>query len=356
MNRRLFGAFGVLTIVAFGLGGCKSDPLSDLDGNPARVVTDFSYLQLPIGGAQVVNASVLDARTVPLELPITFTPCTADVAVAPDTSYHPIPPTSAQAIVTAVSAAASCVVVSGGGIEDTVSVAVLPAAFNGAFSSATPKGGDTLTISSTATLKFNPATVAITFGAAGAGTVVSATADQVKVLVPFGASGSPEIAGIAVSYVPGLIVTLSATGTATQTGDFWTGDDDYATAPTINIPAAAGGTTHVITNFVAVDNLAICGEGAFGSTGPCSIYKYVVAGTDSVSLTFTVDWDSGADVDTYSCSGPDAGTCFEDPGTGATGAQPQTFTFKAAPGTHYLSIENFDGTPTTNLFVTVARH
>jgi len=355
MNRRLFGAFGVLTVVAFGLGSCKSDPLSDLDGNPARVVTDFSYLQLPIGGTQVVNASVLDARTTPLEVPITFTPCTADVSVAVDTSYHPIPPTSSQAIVTAVSANSSCVVVSGGGISDTVTVAVLPAGFNGAFSSATPKGGDTLTISSTATLKFDVATVAVSFGAAGNGTIVGKTADQLKVLVPFGAAGPLDITGIAVTYVPGLVVALPTTNTVTQTGDFWTGDDDYATAPSINIPAAAAETTYAITNFVTTDNLAICGEGAFGSTGPCSIYKYTIAGTDSVQIRFTVDWDGATDVDTYSCSGPDASTCFEDPGSGATGAKPQTFIFKAAPGVHYLSIENFDGAPSNNLYVTIAR-
>src|SRR6267154_2160224 len=107
MNRRLFGAFGVLAVLALPVGGCKSDPLSGGDGTPSQVVTDFSYLQLPIGGEQAVTASVLDARTTPLQVPITFTPCSAAVSVAVDTSYHPLPPTSTRAVVTAVSPAPS---------------------------------------------------------------------------------------------------------------------------------------------------------------------------------------------------------------------------------------------------------
>jgi hypothetical protein len=349
MNRRLFEAFGVLSIVGFSVVGCKNDPLSDLDGTPSTLITNFSYLQMPLGSTATVNASVLDERTTPLQVPITFTPCTADVTVQTDTSYHPIPATSAQAIVTAVTPNASCVVVAGGGIEDTVSVAVLPEGFGGALSSETPKGGDTLTITSTADLKFDTATVAVTFGDAGTGFIVSKTPDVVKVLVPFGAAGPLTIDGIAITYAPDLVVTLASTTTVTTTGDFWVGDDAYATAPAINLPTAAGESTYLITNLPATDNTAICGE----ASGPCALYAYTVA--DSTELTFLVDWDSDADIDTYSCEGPSAGTCFEDGGAGATGAHPQAFTFKAAPGTHYLSIENFDHVPTTNLRVTITR-
>ena len=151
MNRRLFGALGVVAVFTLTVGSCKSDPFSDVHGTPAAVVTNFSYLQLSIGGSANVQASIVDATATPLEIPITFTPCTGDVTVTIDTSYHPVPRTSAQAIVTAVTPAPSCVVVAGGGVKDTVQVAVLPQAFSGAFSSATPKGGDTLTISTDVT-------------------------------------------------------------------------------------------------------------------------------------------------------------------------------------------------------------
>lgn len=354
MNRRLFGAFGVLAVLAFTVGGCKSDPLSDLDGDPAAVVTNFSYLQLPIGATATVNASILDARATPLAVPITFTPCTADVTVATDTSYHPVPATSAQAIVTAVSANPSCVRVAGAGLEDTVSVAVLPPNFAGAFSSAAVAGGDTLVIASTALLKFDTASVAVTFGGGTAGSVVAKSADTIRVLVPFGADGTLTIAGISVTYAPGVVISLPTTNSVTQTGDAVTGADEaFATAPPIPVPAP-GQSTYMITNFGA-DNADQCAETAanfnFGSTGPCVIYSYTVA--DSTDLTFTVDWDSDADLDTYSCASTDPLDCFEDGGTGATGAHPQAFSFTVPPGTHYFVVENYDGVATTNIFVRI---
>ena len=284
MNRRFFGALGVVAVFTLTVGSCKSDPFADVHGTPAAVVTDFSYLQLPIGGTAAVKASIVDATATPLAVPITFTPCTGDVTVATDTSYHPIPATSARVIVTAVTANPSCVVVGGGGVKDTIQVAVLPQAFAGAFSSATPKGGDTLTISSTSLLKFDTTKVGVIFSGAGSddtGIVVSKTPDAVKVLVPFGAAGPLTIAGIAVTYVPKLVVTFPTTNTVTQTGDlFATNDTSYATAPTIPLPAAAGTSVKILTDFDA-DNGPKCAEfgppGPNTSIGPCVIYKFTLA-------------------------------------------------------------------------------
>jgi hypothetical protein len=354
MNRRLFGAFGVLAVLAFTVGGCKNDPLSDLDGEPSNLVTNFSYLQMPIGARTAVNASVLDARATPLEVPITFTACTADITVATDTGYHPVPVTSAQVIVTAVSPNPSCVRVAGGGLEDTVAVAVLPPSFSGAFSSATVAGGDTLVIASTSQLKFDTATVAVTFGGGSPGSIVAKSADTIKVLVPFGADGTLTIEGITVTYAPGVVISLPTTNSVTQTGDAVTGADEaFATAPAITVPAP-GQSSFLITNFGA-DNADQCAETAanfdFGSTGPCVIYSYTVA--DTTDLTFTVDWEGDADLDTYSCASADPLDCFEDGGAGATGDHPQEFSFTVPPGTHYFVVENFDGAPTPNIFVRI---
>ncbi len=357
MKRRLFGACGVLA-VALTVGGCKSDPLSDLDGNPAAVVTDFSYLQMSIGTTAVVTASVLDARTTPLEIPVTFTACTNDVTVAVDTSYHPVPRTSSRAIVTAVSANPSCVRAAGGGVEDTIVVAVLPQAFGGALSSATPQGGDTLTISSTSVLKFDTASVSVTFGGGVAGTIVAKTPDQLKVLVPFSSAAPLSIAGINVTYVSGLIVTLP-TANVTQTGDRWgTGDTAYATAPTIAVPAAAGTSFRMITNFGPA-NGPNCAEyglppGPGFSIGPCVIYKFTLSAP--TQIRFTADWNSTADIDIYVCDGTGLPGCFESGGSGAGVSKPETITAATyAAGTHYLVLEQFRGPLPTNLFVTIAR-
>ena len=366
MNRRLFGAFGVLAVVALPVGGCKSDPLSDGDGTPAQVITDFSYLQMPIGATALVTATALDARTTPLDVPLTFTPCTSDVSVEIDTSYHPIPSTSKRAIVTAVSAAPTCVRISAGGVEDTVSVAVLPAAFAGAFSAATLAGGDTLVISATTLLHFTSA-VAVTVGGRQA-TVIAKSATSVSVLVPFGAAGVATISGIDVTYVPGLVVTLPTTNTITQSGDQWPGANSWQTAPdfTSILPATASDTTHATVTMTA-GNSAVCPEVLldFGSAGPCSIFKFTLA--DSTRIRFRVNWTGTAaapDIDLTVCSdstaanfNPTTGApCVFEGFGGATGAKPQiTNNRKYPPGTWWFIIEDFDGPLSANHFVDIIR-
>lgn len=363
MNRRLFGAFGVLVIAAAAsVGGCKSDPLSGTDGSTTAVSADFKYLQMPIGSTQRVTASALDARATPLEIPVTFTACTGDITVTPDTSYHPIPAVSSRAVVHALTANPSCVVASAGGVSDTVQVAVLPQGFGGAFSSATPKGGDTLTINSTTLLKFDTATVAVSFATGGNAIVVSKTLNAVKVLVPFGAAGTATISGIAVTYVPGLVVSLTSTASITQTGDFWApGDTGYASAPSINLPTATGQSTTFLSLIASINNDANCAEGTgAGGLGSCTIFKYVANGTDS--LEFTTNWTPAtvatpttdvSDIDTYSCGSAGVSACFE--AGDAHASTPEKFSFKPSLGTHYFVLENYAPGEDPNVVVTIKK-
>ncbi len=127
MNRPLFGALGIAAVLTLTVGSCKSDPFSDLDSGPAALVTDFSYLEVIIGNALPVTAMVVDGRATPLVAAITFRTCNAVVTVAVDTSYHPVPLTSARALVTGVTYGTSCVIAEGGGFADTVQVATFPA-------------------------------------------------------------------------------------------------------------------------------------------------------------------------------------------------------------------------------------
>src|SRR5207237_8716088 len=91
MNRRFFGALGVVAVFTFTVGSCKSDPFADVHGTPAAVVTDFSYLQLPTGSTAAVTASIVDATATPLAVPITLTPCPSDITLGTDPHSHPIP-------------------------------------------------------------------------------------------------------------------------------------------------------------------------------------------------------------------------------------------------------------------------
>lgn len=127
MNRRLFGAVGVLTITALALGSCKSDPLSDLDGSPAAVVLDFDLVRVAVGDTVSVTATVFDARSTPLELPVTFTPCSGVATAVIDPEYHPVPATSARALIIGSTLGETCVVASAEGLVDSVDVMTFPA-------------------------------------------------------------------------------------------------------------------------------------------------------------------------------------------------------------------------------------
>jgi hypothetical protein len=323
MNRRLFGAFGVVAVVAFTVGGCKSDPLSDVDGTPSDVITSFSYLQLPIGGSATVNATVLDARATPLEVPITFTPCTADVSVATDTSYHPVPATSAQAIVTAVAPAPSCVRVAGGGIEDTVQVAVLPQAFNGTASSATPTVGQPFSLYGSALLGFDVDSANVDFGGGVVGEILRRVGDTLTVRVPQ-PDATPTapltVLGVAVKYVPGLTVDLATAANFTVTPFF----------------ARASGGPAAFT--VPADGDSVEIYDGFKTNGVDYWYPFTVASTDT--LVFTISWAGAADIDGAICNGSFSG-CTGGFG-GATGANPETWTVVFAPGNYNVLVEQFD--------------
>jgi len=124
MNRRLLGTLGALAALVGPLAGCKNDPLSDLDGTPAAIVTTFTDLVLAVGDSTTFRASVVDGRSTPLTAAVTFSACDGKITVVTDASYQAVPPTSTQAKVKGVSAGTSCVTVAGGGLQATVNVTV----------------------------------------------------------------------------------------------------------------------------------------------------------------------------------------------------------------------------------------
>jgi hypothetical protein len=364
MHSRFSGLIGVLVGLGAMTVACKSDPLSDHDGTPAAISLDFAELDLAVGATANVTASVLDGRSLALEEPVTFTSRAAGTAgVAVDPTYAPNPATSSRAVVSALAAGATYVIATGAGLTDSVKVVVLPVTFDGALSSATPTRGDTLTISSTAVLKFDPATVSVSFPTAGAATIVSKTADAVKVLVPFTAAPGPlTISGIAVTYVAGLTVTLNTASSVTASGDKWAAASSWQTAPDISsMLPASGGTSFLLSTTTSVNNGAVCPENAlgFGSTGPCMMFKFTLAAP--ATLNFTTAWAgtaSAPDIDIYACSDSTVanfGTaCFEDGGAGATGSLPQTTGNHAYPaGTHWFVIEIFGGGTTASITTTI---
>lgn len=354
MIRRIRGMVAV--VAALGIAAaCAEDPLSDLDGGPASIAATFSTITLTLGDTGTLTASVLDGRSTPLTIPVTFTACTPATTVTLDPSYAPVPVTSSQALVIATQEAPACVELTGGGLTDTVNVVIPPSTFPGAISNLTPASGSEISIASTAFLKFVPAAVAVSFGGT-LGTVTSATTDTIKVLVPFAGAGPLTVSGINVTWVPGLTVALPTVSSVTPTGDFWAGDTNFTTAPVIPIPATAGGQQFMITNLPAVSNNTHCAEVVlgFGSAGPCTIYQFTLAAP--TNLTISTGWNSAGDLDIYSCPSQTIATCGQEGFGGAGSANPESFTFTFPAGTHYFVVERYAGATPTNIRVTITRN
>jgi hypothetical protein len=366
MNVRIAGLFGLAALVAGAAVSCKSDPTADGVGTPSQVLVNIKDFTLNVGDSATVTAQVVDIRSTPLVLPITFSACDATVTVGVDPSYDPHPPLSERAIIHAVGPNATCVVASASGAKpDTSSLLILPTSFSGAVSPTTQAGGDTVTISSTAVLKFT-ATTGVTFGGGHAGLVVAQTADELKVLVPFSDPGTLSFTDVGLSYLAGTKVSLPGTVSVTQTGDFWgTAPTSWQTAPNITALLPASGTTSgILVTDPGANNAAVCPEAAlgFGSSGPCMMFRFTLA--DTATLKFTTSWEGGAvtpDVDIYACADSTVanfGTaCFEDGGAGATGSLPQsTGNHKYTAGDHWFVIEVFDNSsPTKNISTIIAR-
>src|SRR6266702_1160436 len=321
MTRRFSGLLiGVAAAGAAALS-CKSDPTSGLATlTPSAVVTTVSRLVVSQGDTGASQASIVNAQLVPLEIPVTFAACTGTVGavgVKSDTSYHPPIANKFQALVAGATIGPACVVVSGGGLVDTVDAPVAPIIFTGIPSSLTPPGGSLLTIPATTLLKFNKDPV-----------------------VPFSDKARLVIDSIAPTYITTNRYELTTVDSVAQTGDFWAGDDNTTTAPQLfpmfpgdSLP---GGTTIPMITNLGPDNQALCPDNT--AQGPCMFYQFTLA--DTATLKVSMDWDGSPadliDLDVFACPAPyNASTCNTSPegvdginhGTGDDITRPEAFLF-----------------------------
>ena len=346
---------GLIVLAALaGAAACKDNPTSDGSGNPAAVIANFSTVTLHgVGSQGTVTASIVDSRLTPLGGAISFSTCDASiVTIATDPTYQPVPNTSARAVLNGITLNKSCVVVSASGLKpDTVTVLVMPTYLPATLSSLTPKGGDTLTVTTTnPLLTLDTANLGVTFPVGVKGVILSKSTTSFKALIPFSAAGKTDsirVSGVNVTYA-GVDNSLATPGVFVQTGDFWAGDSSFATAPDLGglIPSVAGDSSIVFFTTTPVANAAICGEGpGGGSSGPCMVFKVTVPAADSV--TFSLAWPSGdagfnPDIDTYFCTSTSAASCFSPGGgAGATVGNPEAITVKLAAGTYYWVAEYF---------------
>jgi len=365
MRTRISGALAILAALA----ACKKDPTADGVGTPDRVILDFATLTLTQGDSANVTAQVVDVRMTPLEQPITFTSCDGAAAtVAIDPTFQPVPATRVRAKIRAVGGGAPCIIAASTGARpDSVIVIVLPLTFNGALSSSSAAVGSTLTISSTASLKFDTSSVNVTFGGGSTPPILSKTPNQLQVLVPFSDPGPITIAGIAVTYVTGLVATLPTSVSFTATGsDPFPGANAWNTAPDITSRVPASGQSSLVLATGAASNAAgICPEDrfAFGPTGSCSMFKFVLSAPANVS--FTTDWDGGStDVDLLICSDSTAASyntstfdpCALDGLGGASSSKPEVAGGVTYPaGTYWFVAQDYSGGGVRNYYIKIEK-
>jgi hypothetical protein len=377
--KRLDFRMVALVLVFSAVASCKGDPTADLRGGPSRIDFSPNLMFVDSGATRPIVLTVRDAQLNPVASPVEVTTTAPAIfTVALDTTSPSADGARFTYIVTANAPGEARVVATSGGVSDTAIITVLLPALPLTISDTAPQAGEAFTVRATPTHKFTPETEVI-FGGDVPGFNHYLTPDSVVVVAPFGSSSGPlTLTNVSVSYHAGLVQDLPTTRTVVVTGDLWPRtDSSYATAPnafTILALPAVGDSVHTITNFDGgLANNAQCGEAydpTSGSTGPCVIYKFTVAGPDSLNLLFRVDWDTDGDIDAYVCRAPnaDGSSCnFEGGGSAASGRQPEYLRslvvsgvrtptpFKYPPGDHYFVIELFGGAKPANVYWTIYR-
>jgi hypothetical protein len=341
---------------------CRGDPTSALRGGAKVIDLSTNVMFISAGATKTLKVVVRDEQLNPLSADVTVASGNAAVvSVAVDTAVPVANGTTHSFLVTAVAPGHTAITIQGGGLSDSVAVSVLPVSFGGTVSKATPKGGDTIVVTSTALLKFDTTATKIVFGTQ-AGTLLRRTRDSLVYLMPFGVTGNDSVTAVSVTYVPGLVVSLPLATQPVTTGNLWApADTGYATAPTLPLPTVTGKSTHALVTSNSGSNLANCWTAdTAGAAGPCMIFKYVANGTDS--LQFSVNWTpttnattDNSDVDIYSCGSTGVPSCAEDGGAGASLKTPESFSYKAAAGTHYLVIERYSTGEDANIYITITK-
>lgn len=112
----LLGAFTV---------ACDNNPLKADADKGFFMYTNPSFAQVKVGGTTKVRANVMNKYSSPTGDAVTATPCDAKITAVADTS-RTVFESPERFVVTGVAAGSSCLIVTGGGVSDTVTFNVLP--------------------------------------------------------------------------------------------------------------------------------------------------------------------------------------------------------------------------------------
>lgn len=310
----------ILAAAVFGMSACANDPTASLRTGPHLLSVSPRVLFMSEDSTASLLAIPRDEELNPIALPVTAASGNQAVATVQPDADRPSPDTSFTAfVVTAVSPGQTTITLTAGGLTATTTVNVLPLAFGGTPSATTLDVGDTLILSSTPVLKFDPGASDIDFGEGHGGWLVSRTADELRIIVPVVSVGQPApltVDEVSITYVTGLTTSLPTTSEFTITNPFDPNGSCAQAAP------------------VAVPSVFY--EGFSGGEAD-NFYRLTLAAP--TTFTVTLAWPSDADLDILyrnaACTG------FVGNFDGATVSNPEVSTVTLAAGTYNLWINNF---------------
>jgi hypothetical protein len=123
---KMMGRLALLGFVGmFAAAACDDNPLASDRDKVTRFSTNPSFANVKVAGQTVVTAIPLNRNNEPTGDPVTGTACDAKVTVAADTTRSAFEPPE-RFVVKGVTAGQSCINVSAGGVQATVTVNVVP--------------------------------------------------------------------------------------------------------------------------------------------------------------------------------------------------------------------------------------
>jgi hypothetical protein len=336
MNRLVRGSVILAAAaVSWACGGLDTDGIDDT----VELVADPGVVFVNNTDSQAVFVEALNDLGQQLEGNFTISNVGPGINVNYDTSFAPRPgvenlPTRVRYFVrgtTPASFVSSSFTITANGQSVTIPVSITPANLPAIFSNAAPAANDTITLTAPPPLKFTPASVVLIGGLPAVVVSLSADSSVISVVPVPGSNGVANVTSLFLPYLSAL-QTLN-TPDQISVGSL-SGTDDFATAPTIPIPAT--GETVLFRDAGAFNPNATC-LGDLG--GPCRIYTFTLAAPQD--FDFSASWQGTTDLGFYIY---DAGFNIVDAcdGLGAGGGgQPEACTFSLGAGTYYIANDTF---------------